>query len=1245
MYLTYQFSTIFFSSYSFINPKLPNLNHKSHKFKTFFSYKSPNSLHHANLNDPDAKISSLSKTLKSKIEAENIFHNISDPETAILALKNLPDNIQPENRLFLYNTVFKLFGENKVFEKAEKLFDEMLQRGIKPNTLTFSNLIRSAALCSLPHKAVEFFEKMPSFGCEPDYNVISSMIYAYAYAGNVDMALKLYDSAKNEKLPIWTTAFSVLIKMYRVLRNYDGCLSVYDDMKVLGIKPNEIVYNTLLAAMGKAKRARDAKGIYQDMRKDGFEPNWITYSALLEAYARGRYINDALIVYKEMKEKRMTLNKFLYSMLLDMCADVGYIDDAVEIFEEMKHSGTCQPDSFIYSSLINMYACNGNILQAEAMLNEMISCGVEPNIFVLTSFVHCYGKAKQTDDVVKIFNQFWDMGITPDDRLCGCLLYVMTQIPKDELGKITNCIEKANPKLGYIVKCLTEEKEDDGYFMKEVSELLSAAAEYVKKSLCNSLIDICYNLGMEDRARDLLGLGLWLEIYNNIQSRSETQWCLNLKPFSVGAAITALHVWLDDLSKAFESGEELPQVLGICWRYNPSDKDLAIVFESYLKELNSPFYKDADRTGWFYTTSREAKSWLHSRGLNETVADLNPTVLDVPINLSSFHNPIPQPLVTLQHVQLEYPDAKSSPIENQVYEILKGFGDNITEHDAGFILNNMSNLDNAMLVFKYFVQKVQPVKQVILYNVMLKLFRESREFEKAEKLFYEMLQSKVKPDIITFSTMISCAGWCAKHHKAVEWFEMMPSFKCEPDDKLLSFMISSSASIGNVAMASRLYRRAIEKKWKIDKVAFSALIKMYGKSGDYARCLRVYSDMKVFGVKPNIATYNNLFLLMGTGKRAHKAKAIYEEMINNGISPNQSTYETVLQTYCRAMYKVDAMIVYKEMKEKGMDIGRVLYNMLLHMCLDVGYADEAVEIFTDMMKSGTCRPDSVAYTSLIIMYSRTGKVSEAEAILNEMMNCGFEPNVLVLTSLADCYGKAKQTDDVVRIFGQLLDFGLRPDDRFIGCLVHVMLQIPKQEHGKIIGCIEKAKPKLGFVVRYLMEERDGDGIFLKEASELFHSIDDYALKKSLCNSLIALCVNLEVLDRARDLFNLGLTLEFYTNVQRRSPTTWSLRLKRLSIGTSLIALQVWIDDLSKALESGEELPPVLEISTGKNMSKLSVVESYLKEYNASFQAFQKNNNETGFFATNELAKSWLQSRVLDVPAIVIESRPNDPDLV
>ncbi|WJX27307.1 hypothetical protein P8452_16140 [Trifolium repens] len=472
----------------------------------------------------------------------------------------------------------------------------------------------------------------------------------------------------------------------------------------------------------------------------------------------------------------------------------------------------------------------------------------------------------------------------------------------------------------------------------------------------------------------------------------------------------------------------------------------------------------------------------------------------------------------------------------------------------------MSKTDNAILVFRYFMQTFDPVQLVFLYSVMLKLFKENREFEKAEKLFDEMLQRMVKPNVNTFSTMISFAIFCSKHHKAVEWFEMMPSFECEPDDKMSSAVISSYASIGNVDMALKLYRRAKKEKWKVGKKAFSSLINMYGKSANYDRCLSVYRDMKVFGVKPNMTIYNNMLCAMGRCKRAWEVKAIYEEMINNGISPNQFTYETVLEAYCK----------------------------------DVRCADEAIEIFQDMKSSGTCHPDSFTYTSLISMYSYTGKVFEAEAMLNEMMNCGFEPNILVLTSLTGCYGKAKRTDDVVRIFNQLLDLGISPDDRFCDRLLYVMTQLPKQEHGKIADCIQKANPKLGFVVRYLMEKRDGDGNFRKEAAELFNSIDEFVIKKSMCNSLIDLCVNMEVPDRARDLLNLGLTLEIYTNMQNRSQTKWSLYVNSLLTGTALTALHVWINDLSKALESGEELPPVLGIYTGtwKNKPSPSLSHGY-----------------------------------------------------
>ena len=405
--------------------------------------------------------------------------------------------------------------------------------------------------------------------------------------------------------------------------NFDGCLNVYEEMKALGVKPNLVTYNTLLDSMGRAKRPWQVKNIYKEMTNNGLQPNWGTYAALIRVYGRARYGEDAIIVYREIKERGLELSVVLYNTLLAMCADVGCTEEAAEIFEDMKSSGNCMPDSWTFSSMITIYSCSGKVSEAEAMLNAMLEAGCEPNIFVLTSLIQCYGKANRTDDVVKTIDRLLELDITPDDRFCGCMLNVMTQIPKEELGKLIDCIDKANPKLGIVVKLLLEEQNEEGTLRKEASELFDSVSVDVKKAYCNCLIDLCANLDMLEKACELFDLGLTLAVYTDIKSKSPTQWSLYLKSLSLGAALTALHIWMNDLSKAVESGEELPAMLGINTghgKHEYSDKGLASVFESHLKELNAPFHEAPKKIGWFLTTKVAATSWSESRSSPELVA-------------------------------------------------------------------------------------------------------------------------------------------------------------------------------------------------------------------------------------------------------------------------------------------------------------------------------------------------------------------------------------------------------------------------------------------------------------------------------------------------------------------------------------------------------------------------------------------------------------------------------------------------
>ncbi|CAN6477794.1 unnamed protein product [Victoria cruziana] len=558
-------------------------------------------------------LSSLMGENPSENEAVLVLNNIDNWHTALLALRYFQKILKLKKEIILYNVTLKAYRKCKQWDKAEELLQEMLDGGITPDNITFSTIISFARLCSLPHKAIEWFEKMGDFGCAPDGVTYSAMIDTYGRIGNVEMVMSLYDRSRKENWKLDMVAFSTLIRVHGMSGNFDGALRTYEEMKSLGVTPNLVIYNTLLDSMGRGGKPWQAKRIYKEMNEAKMVPNWITYASLLRAYARARYADDALAVYREMKEKGFQLNVVLHNTLLSMCADMGLVDQAFEIFQEMQNSESCKPDSWTFSSLITIYSCSGQVSKAEEMLDRMLEAGFEPNIFVLTSLIQCYGKAKKTADVVKTFDRLMAMGITPDYRLCGCLLSVIIQTPGEELGPLVNCIERADGKLGSFVKLLLQEETAAQVLKPQAARLFDSISVDARKAYWNCLIDLCVNLKQLDAARELLEFGIENNIYTDIQSKTTTEWSLHLRSLSLGAALTALDAWMKEMSAAVDNGEDLPPLLGINTghgKHQYSEKGLASLLESHLKEIDAPFHESTQKVGWFFSTSAAVKLWL-----------------------------------------------------------------------------------------------------------------------------------------------------------------------------------------------------------------------------------------------------------------------------------------------------------------------------------------------------------------------------------------------------------------------------------------------------------------------------------------------------------------------------------------------------------------------------------------------------------------------------------------------------------
>ncbi|BAT75745.1 hypothetical protein VIGAN_01366000 [Vigna angularis var. angularis] len=469
-------------------------------------------------------------------------------------------NLLPMETIF-YNVTMKSLRFGKQFALIEELAHQMIDTGVPLDNITYSTIISCAKKCNLFHKAVQWFEMMYKTGLMPD-----------------------------------------------------------EEMESVGVQPNLVVYNTLLEAMGKAGKPGFARGLFEEMIESGVVPNEKTLTAVIKIYGKARWSRDALELWQRMKENDWPMDFILYNTLLNMCADVGLVEEAETLFRDMKQSAHCKPDSWSYTAMLNIYGSQGDVDKAMKLFEEMSKSGVELNVMGFTCLIQCLGRAMEFDDLVRVFYSSVERGIKPDDRLCGCLLSVvsLSQGNKDE-EKVLACLQQANPKLVAFIQLIEDEKTSFETVKEEFKGIMNSAVVEVRRPFCNCLIDICRNKDLLERAHELLYLGTLYGLYPSLHHKTDEEWCLDVRSLSVGAALTALEEWMWTLTKIVKREETLPELF-LAQTGTGAHKfaqGLHISFSSHLRKLAVPFRQSEEKVGCFSATREDLISWVQS---NSTAA-------------------------------------------------------------------------------------------------------------------------------------------------------------------------------------------------------------------------------------------------------------------------------------------------------------------------------------------------------------------------------------------------------------------------------------------------------------------------------------------------------------------------------------------------------------------------------------------------------------------------------------------------
>lgn len=157
-----------------------------------------------------------------------------------------------------------------------------------------------------------------------------------------------------------------------------------------------------ISTLGRLGKVSLAQETFDKAVLAGFGRNVYAYSALISAYGRSGQCGKALDVFEAMKRCGCKPNLITYNAIIDACGKGGVeYSKAVGFFEEMEREGV-DPDRITFNSLIAVCSRGHLWEEAQKTFEEMQRRGIDQDIFTYNTVVDAVCKAGKMDRAAAI---------------------------------------------------------------------------------------------------------------------------------------------------------------------------------------------------------------------------------------------------------------------------------------------------------------------------------------------------------------------------------------------------------------------------------------------------------------------------------------------------------------------------------------------------------------------------------------------------------------------------------------------------------------------------------------------------------------------------------------------------------------------------------------------------------------------------------------------------------------------------
>ncbi|KAH7434123.1 hypothetical protein KP509_06G000900 [Ceratopteris richardii] len=231
------------------------------------------------------------------------------------------------------------------------------------------------------------------------------LVCAYAAQGDQHKAFTLFVKMQSEKVPFSKPAVIRLLSLCCNKSDLYRGMEIHNLIRMGGYKIDVFVGTALVSMYGKCGSLDIAWKTFEEMsRRDA-----VSYSVMIGVLVRYEHNYDALQLLETMVKEGLKPDKITYVSALDACNSPCFLKEGRYLHQLAKQSG-CGFDLVVGSALINMYGKCGSVEAARKVFEEM----PEKNVVSWNSILSVYVRHNKGAEALKLLERMRHEDVKPD---------------------------------------------------------------------------------------------------------------------------------------------------------------------------------------------------------------------------------------------------------------------------------------------------------------------------------------------------------------------------------------------------------------------------------------------------------------------------------------------------------------------------------------------------------------------------------------------------------------------------------------------------------------------------------------------------------------------------------------------------------------------------------------------------------------------------------------------------------------